>query len=97
MKKMSKKVKIGGKVVEVTSVSGLAEIVGRSRATILRWEKDEVFPPAPIILGTYKYYPISYCSEVAKIVKDFQPNKAPRPELITRLNKLYKEEIEKYA
>lgn len=97
MKKMSKKVKICGKVVEVTSVSGLAMIVGRSRATILRWEKEEVFPPAPIILGTYRYYPLGYCSDAAKIVKDFQTNKAPRPELITRLNKLYKEEIEKYA
>ena len=94
---MNKKVKIGGKIVEVTTISGLAEIVGRSRATILRWEKDEIIPPAPVIIGAYRYYPISYCSEVAKIVKDFKPNKSPRPELITQLNKLYKEEIEKYA
>ena len=97
MKNMSKKIKLSNKVVEVTTISGLAAIVGKSRPTILRWEKDEIFPPAPITLGNYRYYPISYCKNVTKIVSNFPPNKSPSADLIVQLNKLYKEEIEKYA
>lgn len=97
MKNMSKKIKLSNKVVEVTTISGLAAIVGKSRPTILRWEKDEIFPSAPITLGSYRYYPVSYCKNVAKIVSNFPPNKSPSADLIVQLNKLYKEEIEKYA
>lgn len=97
MKKMGKKVKISGKIVEVTTISGLAEIVGRTRPTILRWEKDDILPPAPFTLGRYRYYPLSYCKEVAKIVAQFSGNRTPDASLVTQLNKLYKEEIAKYA
>lgn len=97
MRDMSKKIRVGGNIVEVTTICGMAKIIGRSRSTVLRWERKGLFPPAPFRVKNYRYYPIALCKEVAKLVHKFKPNKTPSAELITQVNKLYKEEIDKYA
>jgi len=44
--KPSKKVTVGGQVIEVTSVSGFAYMVGKSVCTIKRYERQEILPGA---------------------------------------------------
>ena len=94
---MNKKVNVNGHIVEVTTVKGLAEIIGRSRPTILRWEKQGILPPAPFNIGNFRYYPVNFCQELYKIVSKFKTNKTPNADLIIQINRLYKEELEKYA
>lgn len=88
---------INGILVEVTTIAGLAEMVGKSRNTILRYEREEIFPPAFIRKGNYRYYPVSLAKKLANPVSRLPLHKKAEPELIVEINKLFKEEREKYA
>lgn len=78
-------------VVDVVTVTGLARMLGKSRDTILRYERNDVFPLAPIMVGTIRYYPLSLARRLAPIVARIPNNKKPDAELIVEINKLFKE------
>lgn len=88
---------VNGRLVEAVTITGLAKIVGKSRDTILRYERTEIFPPAPMMLGRFRYYPVSLAKRLAPIVAQLPPHKKPEPELLIEINKVFKEEREKYA
>lgn len=88
---------VNGVMVEAVTVAGLAEIIGKSRVTILRYERTDIFPTAPIMKGQLRYYPISFARRLAPLVAQLPPHKKPEPELLVEINKLFKEEREKYA
>lgn len=82
-------------LVEVVTVAGLAEMVGKSRITILRYEQAEVFPPAPIRVGSTRYYPLSLARKLVPLVAGFAKNKKPSAETIVEINTIFKEERNK--
>lgn len=88
---------VHGKMVEVVSVTGLAHIIGKSRDTVLRYERKDVFPPAPILKGSYRYYPVSLARKLVPLVEKLPLHKKAEPELIAEINKLFNEERMKYA
>lgn len=84
-------------MVEAVTVSGLAEIIGKSRNTVLRYERNGVFPQAPLMLGQLRYYPLSLAKKLVPVVEKLPLHKKPEPELVILINKLFKEERDKYA
>ena len=82
-------------IVDVVTVAGLARIVGKSRNTILRYENTDLFPIAPIMVGTKRYYPLSLAKRLAPLVEKIPNGKKPDAELITMIHKLFTEEKEK--
>lgn len=86
---------IHGKLVRTVSISGLAQYLGKSRDSILRYERMATFPGAPISCKGYRYYPEFMLSELKTLVDKFSPNKPPDPEIIAEINSLFKETIEK--
>lgn len=88
---------VGGVAVEVVSVSGLAEIIGKSRDSVLNYESFGIFPPAIFTRKGYRYYPITLANALKPIVAQFPPNKRPSAETIAQINKLFNEERQKYA
>ena len=88
---------IKGVAVEVVSVSGLAEIIGKSRDSVLKYEAYEIFPPAIFTRMGYRYYPTTLAKALKPIVAQFPPNKRPSAETIAQINKLFNEERQKYA
>ena len=82
-------------LVEVVTLVGLARIIGKSRTSILRYEKSEVFPQAPIMLRSVRYYPLSLAKRLIPLVRKLPPHKKPDIELIVEINKLFKEERNK--
>lgn len=96
-KNLSLRLNVNGVLVDAVTITGLARIVGKSRNTILRYERTGVFPPAPLVVGTYRYYPISLANKLKPLVLRLPPNTKPDAELIAEINKLFKEEVQKYA
>ena len=86
---------VNGVMVEVVSISGLAKIIGRSRDTILRYERTDVFPLAPILKGNYRYYPISLARKLVPLVNKIPRNKKVDITVLTEISKLFKEEKDK--
>lgn len=82
-------------LVDVVTVTGLANIINKSRNSVLRYEKLGVFPMAPIMLGSKRYYPISLARKLAPIVSKFPGHKRPDDELIVEIDRLFKEEKDK--
>lgn len=82
-------------IVEVVTVAGLASIVGKSRGTILRYEKINVLPLAPILVGTRRYYPISLAKRLAPIVAKLPSNKKPDANTLVEIDRLFKDEKNK--
>ena len=82
-------------IVAVTSVTGLARILGKSRITILRYEDKGVFQDAPIKVGPNRYYPLSLANRLVPIVKMFPLNAPPSAELVAKVNQIFNEEKEK--
>lgn len=79
-------------IVEVVTVTGLARIIGKSRDTVLRYERTDVFPMAPIMVGAKRYYPLSLAKRLVSLVAQLPGNKKPSAELIVEINRLFKEE-----
>ena len=96
-KNLSLRLNVNGVLVDAVTITGLARIIGKSRNTILRYERTGVFPPAPLIVGTYRYYPISLANKLKPLVIRIPPNTKPDAQLLTEINKLFKEEVQKYA
>lgn len=92
---LNKKVNVNGVIVEVTTALGLSRIVGKSKDTILRYEELEVFPPAPFMKGSVRYYPISLCKRLIPLVKRIPGNRKADADLIMEINKVFKEETER--
>lgn len=82
-------------MVEVVSISGLAKIINRSRDTILRYERTDVFPLAPILKGNYRYYPISLAKRLVPLVNKIPRNKKVDAIVLAEICKLFKEEKDK--
>ena len=82
-------------IVDVVTVAGLAKIIGKSKNTILRYEKSDVFPMAPIMVGAKRYYPLSLARRLVPLVERLPGNRKPDAELIVEINKLFKEEKNK--
>lgn len=82
-------------IVDVVTVTGLAKIIGKSRDTVLRYERTDVLPMAPIMVGTRRYYPLSLARKLAPLIGRIPCNKKPDGDLIVEINKLFKEEKNK--
>lgn len=88
---------VKGMLVMATTIAGFAEIVGKSVDTIKRYEKEEVIPRAPFMLGDRRYYPISLVKALAPLIDKFPANKRPNGDIIVEIVKLFNQEKEKYA
>lgn len=88
---------INGQLVEAVTISGLAAMVGKSRNTLLRYERTGVFPPAFLEVGRYRYYPVSLAKRLIPIVRNLPLTRKPDSDMLVTINKLFKEEREKYA
>lgn len=88
---------VNGVLVEAVTIAGLGEIIGRSRDTILRYERNGTFPPAPLLCNGYRYYPVPFAEELAKLVRELPLSKAPDAKTLVSINRLFKEETDKYA
>lgn len=82
-------------LVEVVTVTGLAKVIGKSRNSVLRYENTDVFPMAPIMVGSIRYYPLSLARKLAPIVAKFPKNEKPCSELLVEISRLFKEERDK--
>lgn len=82
-------------LVPVVTVAGLAQIIGRSRITVLRYERMDVFPLAPIVLNNRRYYPLSLAKRLVPLVSRLPVNRKPAADLIVEINRLFKEEKDK--
>lgn len=84
-----------GKLLSAVTVSGLAEIVGKSRDTILRYEREGTFPIAPFKLGAVRYYPTSLAERLKPLVARLPGNTRPPAELVAEIALAFKEEVQK--
>ena len=91
-----KRLLVNGVIVDAVTIAGLARIVGKSRDTIERYEKNDTFPLAPIKTAKgVRYYPISLARRLVPLVAQIPRHKKPDVELLIKINKLFKEEKEK--
>ena len=95
MRRVEKRFRIGGILVVATTAAGLANLINKSKDSVLRYEKTGILPPAPIIYRGRRYYPLSLCSKLAEIIKEFPPNKPPSAELIQKITILFNTEKSK--
>lgn len=86
---------VNGVMFEAVSVLGFAKMINKSRDTILRYERNGVIPPAPLLLGRFRYYPISLVRKLAPLMDKLPPNRKPDPQLLVEINKVFKEEKDK--
>ena len=96
-RKFSKRVALKGTVVEVVTISGLGEIVGKSRTTLLRYIRTGVLPEAPFTLNGYRYYSVELARKLKPIIQRLPLNTKPSAEDLVQINSLFKEEIARYA
>lgn len=94
MSNTAKKVRIGDSLTYIITIKDLALIVNKSRNSILRYEAKGVFPPAPIRIGTSRYYRVEFCEKLCEYVDQFEGSIRPSAELIVQINQLFKEERE---
>jgi hypothetical protein len=88
---------VHGVIITAVTIAGLAEIIGKSTDTIRRYEKTDIFPVAPLMLGRVRYYPLSLARKLAVVVEKFRGNKKPDSVLVTEIINLFNAEREKYA
>lgn len=91
-RRLSAILNVGGVLVECTTIQGLANIVGKSKDTMLRYEELGYLPMAPLKKGIVRYYPVSLCKALAPIIKGFPTNRPPKAESIVKINQLFNEE-----
>lgn len=83
------RIKIGGVVRTVHSTSVMAKKIGKSTATIRRWEKDEIIP-TPVFrdaLGR-RYYFVEEIEVLVDLLEEFSlqgSGRKPKPEFTRRL------------
>lgn len=91
----SKLLRVNGVIVEAVTIAGLSEIIGKSKDSILRYEKMDVFPPAPLSKGKVRYYPVTLANRLVPLVSKISPGKNTPAELVAEINKVFQEEIQK--
>lgn len=94
-KRNTRLLKVGDRLIDCCSVKGLADILGKSRDSVSRYEEIGYFPEAPLRVGTYRYYPVSLANRLKPIVAKFPPNRPPSAELLVEVNKVFNEEKNK--
>lgn len=92
--KTAKRVRIGEALSIIVTVKDLAYIVNRSRPTILRYEKEGVFPSSPLRIGNNRYYRLEFCEKLCHVVDTFSPLTKIPADTITKINKLFRDERE---
>lgn len=90
-------VRINNRLVTVVTIAGLSEIIGKSKDTILRYERQEIFPQAPFKFGNVRYYPVSLATALKRVVQEIINGKPINPDVVVKINQLFKEERSKYA
>ena len=95
MKITKKSFNINGILVEAISIKELADMVGKSRNTILRYERVGVFPAAPIRFKGVRYYPVSLAKSLIDLVQKIPGHKKPEQSLIVEINKVFSVERSK--
>ena len=97
MNRLETTLKVGNQIVTAVSVSGFAKVVGKSRNTILRYERNGILPQAIFFVWGHRYYPKSLAVEVAPLIQKLPLNTKPPQEIISQINLLFTKEREKYA
>ena len=92
---MVKRLRVGGKVIEATTIKGLADILGKSKDAVARYEELGYFPQALLTLGGYRYYPLTLCNRLKPIVQKFPPNRPPSAELRVQITQIFNDERNK--
>lgn len=92
---LTKRFKINGLVVECTTAQGLADIVGKSKDSILRYEELGIIPDAPLRVKNIRYYPLSLCERLKPIVDQFKSNRPPSAELQVQVTLIFNDEKQK--
>jgi hypothetical protein len=87
---------VKGVLVTAVTVTGLAEMLGKSADTIRRYERQEIFPTSPLKIGNVRYYPLSLVKELKPIVDSFSPNRPPDAEVVSKINLLFNNERDRY-
>lgn len=102
MKRMSnrkrnlvKRLSVNGNIIDATTIKGLADIVGKSRDSISRYEELGYIPSAPIVFKSYRYYPLTLCHRLKPIIQKFPPNRPPDAELLVCINQIFNDERSK--
>lgn len=90
-----KRLRVGDKVIEATTIKGLADILGKSKDAVARYEELGYFPQAPLMLGGYRYYPLTLCNRLKPIVQKFPPNRPPSAELRVQITQIFNDERNK--
>lgn len=90
-----KRLKVNGRLIEATTIKGFADILGKSKDAVARYEELSYFPPALLTLGSYRYYPLTLCNRIKPIVQKFPPNRPPSAELLVQINQIYNDERNK--
>lgn len=79
-------------LVEFVTIAGLADIIGKSRSSVMRYERDETFPSAPLLIKNKRYYPRSLAERLVPLVRKIPPHKKPEAELVSEIYRVFKEE-----
>ena len=88
---------VKGKLVSAVTLSGFADILGKSTMTIRRYEEKVIFPQAIFYVRGVRYYPKSFAKELAKLVSEI-PNGVEIPlELREKILLEFQKERSKYA
>lgn len=82
-------------LVEVVTVEGLARVIGKSRSTVLRYEKLGIFPLAPLKVRDNRYYPLALAKKLIPLVSKIPNGRKVDPQLVVEINKAFKEERNK--
>ena len=90
---------VGGKLIKAVTIEGLARIVGKSKDSILRYERLEVFPPAPLLVGerNVRYYPVDLAKKLVPLVAKIPSYKRADSSLIFEISKCFKESKEQIS
>lgn len=86
---------INGKIEEVVSVTGLSRIVGKSTDTLRRYEREGIFPQAPIYIKGCRYYPVTFAKKLSELVSEIPNGKKLGEELQDQITTLFAKEKER--
>lgn len=96
-RKVETTINLKGKLLVAVSLSGLADIVGKSTMTLRRYEEKGIFPPAIFYVRGVRYYPKEFAVRLEKLVSKI-PNGIEIPDdLRDEIIVEFQKEREKYA
>ena len=97
MRKRSKHktLKVNGVMVDAVTLAGLAEITGKSKKTLVRYEQTEIMPQAPLMFRGVRYYPVTLAQKLKPLFDTIGGGHKTPAETTIEINKLFKEEVDK--